>query len=591
MPDPRKSGLSDDDHAIVDCIYSSTLEADAFVRLVENWDSRLKRAGYSVDALCLFGKSTFEGHLIRAGDLADRLRPESRSARAEAAVGSIHTAAIIASESGEIVAANGAATAVFDIRVGSNIADLLLDPVGLQQFRESITRVVSARDDRQDLLRISSRSAQQQTFVLLSPFEDEYGNRHALIVTTEQAWSEKVTGILQRSFGLTSAEVGILRALLSGKTVAQIAIAGGRADATVRSQIHSLLGKTGTRSQAELLRMTNALLQAAMIGPVAETTTARAEGGWNSYESLRLPDGRRLDFLRLGDPQGVGFLWLPGNLSQCRLPAPAERALRSLGLMMIVPVKAGYGYSSPLPHKAEPITTAASDISHLRRQLELGPAPLVAHGNDFLLATEMVRRNPECTTAIIGISVAFPITSPLHYAKLSKLARFTLVNARYAPNVMPFLTRGAMGIVRAIGFEAYVDFVMRGTPDAVAFLDRNARAAIVAGSEIVFGLKVRAYDAFAAETIAVFRDWQPSFENLSVPVTLFHGKQDPNCSFSLAEEFCRKHPSWRLIAFPDAGHFVCHLHWRPLVRLIADNFPANFPENRRASIQGTGGSS
>lgn len=573
-----KSPPFDDDHVIVDCIYSSALEPDAFVQLVENWDARLRRAGYSVDALSLFGTRVLEGHLIRAGDLADRLNPASRSARAEAAVAGIHIAAMIASDSGEIIAANAAAEAVFDIRTGLNIADLALEAAGRRQFRDTVIQIAGARDDRQDLLRIGSRSSHRPIFVLVSPFVDEHGNRHALIVTTEQAWSDKATGILQRSFGVTSAEVGVLRGLLSGRTVAQIAAESGRSDATVRSQVHSLLGKTGTSSQVELLRITNAFLQAASIGSATDPTAVRGEPGRNPYESLRLPDGRRLDFMRLGDPQGVGFLWLPGCLSQCRLPAPAERALKDLGLAMIVPVKAGYGYSSPLPRNADVIATAVSDIAHLRQHLGVGPGPLVAHGNDFMLATELARRKPADITGIIGVSVAFPIESPQHYTRLSKLARFFLVNARYAPKTIPFLARGALSIIRAIGFEAYVEFVMRGTADAVAFRDADIRAAIVAGSEIAFGSKARAHSAFAAEAVAVFRDWRPSLDGLGIPVTLFHGEKDPNFPYELAAEFCRKHASWRLVGLGDAGHFACHVHWRPLLQAIADGFSMHRPE-------------
>jgi pimeloyl-ACP methyl ester carboxylesterase/DNA-binding NarL/FixJ family response regulator len=570
--------LLDDDHVTVDCIYSSALEPETFLQLLDNWEVRLRRAGYSAGALSLFDKLVFEKHLARAGDVADRLTPAPRSARSEAAVAGIHAAAMIAAESGEIIAANAAAEAVFAVQAGLNIADLPLDPAGLEQFHDSVARVIGSRDDRQDLLRIASPSSQKQVFILLRSFEDEHGDKHALIVTTEQAWSDEATSNFQRSFGLTPAEIGILRSLLSGGTVTEIAADSGRADATVRSQIHSLLGKTGTRSQAELLRITTALLQATAIGPAAEPSAARHATSRNIFDSLRLPDGRRLDFMRLGDPQGVGFYWLPGNLSQCRLPAPAERALKTLGLAMIVPVKAGWGYSSPLPRKADAIATAMSDLGQLRRHLGLGPGPLVAHGNDFMLATELARRDPAEVTRIIGVSAAFPIESPEDHARLGQWARFFLANARYAPKVLTFLAKGTHGLVRAIGFEAYAELALRGTSDAAAFRDPDIRAAVIAGSEILFGPRVRAYEAFAAEIVAVFRDWRPDFSSLGVPVTLFHGEDDHNCPYELAAEICRRHEGWRLLGFPDTGHLACHVHWRPLLQLIADSFPAHRPE-------------
>lgn len=565
----------DDDQVIVDCIYSSALQPDSLIQLIEHWDNRIRRAGYTADALSLFSNFLLEKHLIRAGDLVDRLTAAPRSARSDAAVSGIRAAALVVSASGEIVAANAAAESVFSLRAGQDIAVLPLDPAGLQQFRDSIGRIIGGRDDRQDLLRMTGRLSHRRMFLLVRPFEDEHGDRLALIVTTEQAWSDKATDILQHSFGLTQAEIGVLRALLAGATVAEIAAETARADATVRSQIHSLLSKTGTRSQAELLRITTTLLDASAVEPAPLPAAPRREPDPNVFETLRLPDGRRLDFMRLGDPQGAGFLWLPGTLSQCRLPPPAERALKTLGIAMIVPVKAGYGYSSPLPRNADPIASAIADVSHLRRHLALGQGPLVAHGNDFLLATELARQKSDAVTRIIGVSAAFPIESPEKFAMLDKWARFFLANGRYAPKTLAFLAKATHAVVRTMGFESFVEMTTRGRADGEAFRDPDVRAAVLAGSEIVFGQKARAYDAFAAEVVAVHRDWRPEFGNLGLPVTLFHGEKDHNSPYELAAEFCRRHQHWQLMGFPDAGHFACHVHWRPLVQLIADSFPAN----------------
>jgi pimeloyl-ACP methyl ester carboxylesterase len=212
-----------------------------------------------------------------------------------------------------------------------------------------------------------------------------------------------------------------------------------------------------------------------------------------------------------------------------------------------------------------------SDLGHLRRHLGLRPGPLVAHGNDFMLATELARRHPAEVTQIIGVSAAFPIESPEDYARLGKWARFFLANARYAPRVLTLLGKGAYAYARAVGFETYVEQVMRGTADADALRNPDVRAAVIAGSEVMFGPRVRAHDAFAADVVAVYRDWQPEFGSLGVPVTLFHGEQDPNCPFEAAAELSRRYEGWRLLSFPDAGHFACHVHWRPLVQVIADS--------------------
>jgi len=136
-----------------------------------------------------------------------------------------------------------------------------------------------------------------------------------------------------------------------------------------------------------------------------------------------------------------------------------------------------------------------------------------------------------------------------------------------------FLSRGAVALSRLIGFESYFERVMHGTPDAEAFRDPEIRAAIVAGSEIVFGPDASSYEAFAADIIAVHRDPWPDLGKLGVPVTLVHGEQDTNSSYESAAEHSERHPDWQMISFPNAGNFVHHVHWRSLVEIIADNLP------------------
>lgn len=60
-------------------------------------------------------------------------------------------------------------------------------------------------------------------------------------------------------YGLTTAEVEVLTALVKGMTAEQIAQLKVRTLATIRTQIHSLLIKTGSDRQADLVRLVGRL--------------------------------------------------------------------------------------------------------------------------------------------------------------------------------------------------------------------------------------------------------------------------------------------------------------------------------------------
>lgn len=61
--------------------------------------------------------------------------------------------------------------------------------------------------------------------------------------------------LLEALFDLTAAEARVARRLVEGQSVTAIARAFGVATSTVRSQLKSIFGKTGTRRQAEIVSL------------------------------------------------------------------------------------------------------------------------------------------------------------------------------------------------------------------------------------------------------------------------------------------------------------------------------------------------
>jgi DNA-binding CsgD family transcriptional regulator len=556
---------------LVDYLYLTAMDPARFAQLIEDWDVRLGEVGYGPNTLAALDHSGVRGHVARARDLAQLLSGTDGVSVAETAVRRIETAAFVCSPTGAVLACNAAAAAVFGIAPGARVADLPLALGSRAQFPVSLDAARRGGADHREVLRLTPGDQSRTIIAFLRLLPDQAGRPDVLVVTTEHVWTTGVETALQRAFAVTPAEINVLRQIMSGQSVSGIAAALGRSEATIRSQVHALLAKTGTRSQAELVSLmvtfqTSARDQGAALPVAGSQTPARA----NPYQTLFLPDGRRLDYLRLGHPQGQGFLWLHGNLSQCRLPKSAEDWLHRLRLSMVVPIRAGYGYSSALPRPADAQQVAVSDIGHLRRHLALPPGPVVAHGNDFMLACTLALAGRAEVTHLFGVGATFPVETPEDFARLGRWARFFRANAHHAPWAVAFLGRSAYRFGRAVGLERYVELVMKGTPDGEAFAVPEIRAAVLAGMEILWGDDVQAQDAFAADTIAVQRGPWPDLARLTVPVTLIHGTKDTNCSFEDAVVHQARHPSWRLMAFVDAGNFVHHAHWPEMLGAIAE---------------------
>ena len=76
-----------------------------------------------------------------------------------------------------------------------------------------------------------------------------------LVIATNQQDEGSIAWRLRQLYRLTRAESRVAAQLAMGKTVEEIAAANGVADPTLRSQLRSIFNKTGTRRQAELVRL------------------------------------------------------------------------------------------------------------------------------------------------------------------------------------------------------------------------------------------------------------------------------------------------------------------------------------------------
>jgi len=96
-----------------------------------------------------------------------------------------------------------------------------------------------------------------QVFVVALPEKSAFAVERqvplALVLAKDAAQRVAAPPLFARLYGLTPAEGRLAAALLAGKTPGEHATAAGVSIATVRTQMHAVLAKTGTRRQAELV--------------------------------------------------------------------------------------------------------------------------------------------------------------------------------------------------------------------------------------------------------------------------------------------------------------------------------------------------
>ncbi|MFO1142846.1 MAG: LuxR C-terminal-related transcriptional regulator [Amaricoccus sp.] len=553
---------------LVEHLFDASVSPERLDALIGAWDSQIESSGLGQGRLANAAGSAFAEQVGGVLQILEQLHA-AELRRVNDLLSGLLGAAMVFGDDGSVVAANEAAGQVFGLKAGGSLAAMPLADADRTEFARRIAEVAAGSEG---VLQLRPTGLERTVLVHLKPMRGGGGPPRVLAVTSELPWTPEVAGFLARAFALTPAEATVARMLAAGGTVGGIAAATGRSPGTVRTQLHAALQKTGTQSQAELVRLLVLLLQSVP----ADAEPRRALPPPEPHQRfLRMPDGRRIEVLTLGDPAGRPVIWMQSTYGFWRMPRAAEADFARRGLRVLVPFRAGWCGSDPPPPGQDVHELAVADLRALMLQLKIGSAVIVAPGDDLRIALMLAKADPARVRAIFGIGCGFPIRTDTQYRRLIPIARFVRACARYSPAVLPFMLRVLRATVLRYGIENYLrSMVARIPADANAFANPEISAAWMAGAEKTVFAETFREAVMTAELILNHRDWPTDLGLVDCPVTLIHGEQDGNSPFETALEYCAMYPSWRFVSYPDEGEFVAHVRWRDVLDLIGQAFPA-----------------
>lgn len=289
------------------------------------------------------------------------------------------------------------------------------------------------------------------------------------------------------------------------------------------------------------------------------------------FRSMMRSHGRRMEYLVLGDPEGAPLIWCHGLAGFGRWPAAMEAAAARAGLRVLVPVRAGFGASDPLPpvalrdgsgaHAAMArFAWAAEDAVALMDRLQLSRAPVLAPGGDIRIAALMAARHPDRVSAIIGCNSVLMPPSAAHYDEMGRWHRFLLGGARFTPDLLPYMLATSRAMARRTGYQDFMTRLFAQSPaDSACFTRPALRAALQASHELILDPDGNPAAALLEELVdgeAV--DCSPLMDPLEgrVPVHVLQGGQDLRCCAALQAAMRRRFPWITFHDLPEAGELM-----------------------------------
>ncbi len=553
---------------VLGVIYDVALDPMRYEELCVSWEAVLwpqiqQGANTSLE-------SRVVSHFTRAEDVLDLIESHPSDAGLPEIAGFLEgvgsAAALVIDHDLLVAAINSAGVRLLSAEVGSKVSNLpiLEDDVG--SFLKHVQGMLKRSDGADSIIRVRRQKSEHLIVFHLRALRTQSGQRCVAAITSDLHWPQSFQATLRNAFSLSKAESDIVRMIVDCNSVNGIATQRGRSIGTVRNQIKSILAKTGSRSQIELVRLVMSVMEVATNNDEphpGETRTMIASGsGLPPAQQCFVTgaDGRKLEYLILGDREGAPVYYLQTELGLSRLPAFIEEDACRRGIRVISPIRAGFGQSDPVPKGGNFGEQVARDLLTIMDEEGISALPVITMAADNAFPARMHILRPGSVSAIIATSGCFPIINDEQAARQQRMHRLMHSTARYFPKLLPFVAKASFKAVRKMGKKWMVERLFANSPaDLAVFENPDVQAAVLEGSNVALSDTHSSHEAFILQCLSYHGSDQlsllPSVEN-QVPLHSLNGLKDPAMHADTLAENQRRYPWIQFHIYPDAGQWL-----------------------------------
>lgn len=279
----------------------------------------------------------------------------------------------------------------------------------------------------------------------------------------------------------------------------------------------------------------------------------------NSYMDVTTSDGRTLEVMTGGDPDGFGWLYHSGSPSAAVPFAPIDEAARRLGLRMVTFSRAGYGSSTPRPQPAaggpgprvvDDVADSVAILDHLGIE-EFVTLGWSGGGPRALACAALLPTRCRAAASLAGVA-------PYDAEGLGWLDAMAAENvdeytaaAAGAQVYGDYLTREFLPVLDTSPDELAAAMGDLVTPVDVATLDGDFAAYLSqsfqrAGAQGVVGVR--------DDGLAAVSPWGFDIADITLPVSIWQGRQDAMVPYAHGAWLAEHVPGAQGHLFEDEGH-------------------------------------
>ena len=457
------------------------------------------------------------------------------------------------------------------VSINSNVLDF--GAVNNDRVLEAIEKM-SKHDyaiTRGQSLSITNEQTQNNIMLFIAPLRQQDSQQRAsvaIFISQRKSIPLAIPNEFSELYGLTAKEIIVTQQLVRGLSINEISEEASVSTHTVRSQVKSVLKKTSTSRQAELVSLVyNGL--GSFVNSIPENKEINRKGLLTKskifvqdYNILSLNDGRNMSYSEYGDPLGEPVFHLHSVLgSRLELSLDAENISRNKAVRLIVVDRPGNGASDPNPKTS--FIHWVKDIVQLADHLKIEKFSLTGYAMGGIYALACAHEIPDRLKRVAIISTGMPPESNSDYKSMIPLYKMNTRLAKHIPSVYSLITAVTVkGILSNPAsffeqFNEYIDDSDKKVMNSEVF--KNSMF-----SSLKEGLRLGGKSA-SKEVVQYMHDWKFDLSNIKTPIDIWHGKCDYHIPCILGERFAEHVQNTNLFLKEDQGHYLFYTHWSEIL--------------------------
>lgn len=474
-------------------------------------------------------------------------------------------ALIVVDSTGHIIECNPQARKIAELENGISMHEGYLSTAH-QESRNKLKNAIltlskKAPSANDNLALVLPLSEDKNSYIMafLSPVKANRNSAGLSNVTIFLSWPKSqpftVSTAIRQLYSLTATEEEIISLLVRGYCIKEIAQERDVSEHTIRSQVKSVLQKTKTTRQSDLIKL-------ALTGPSSmfdEATKKYALSPHTSskYETriFELGDGRRMAYSEYGDPTGIPLFYFHSLLgSRLEFSNFGPNIADQNGFRVICPERPGYGLSDPMPDLT--FQDWANDIEKLADHLELEQFSIAGYAMGPIFGCAVAFHLPERVKRLLIISSGVAAKTRQDFAQMNPLYRMSNKMARDFPQVFRIFT----SLTRKSTLrnpERFFERLVAELPPHEASLINTQEFKQNIIEDLNQSWQQGSHQV-SHEMELLMNPWDFRPEEIETPADIWHGTEDHHVSCIVGEKLANLMPNANFYAQPGHGHYMIY---------------------------------